>query len=77
MQQWFKDSLWLVAVICGAVTFCYKTFPSYGYVNEKYDNHEHRFDRVSKFILDTQEANAHRLERMEDKLDRLLERRGK
>lgn len=71
MQQWFKDHLWVMAMIVSAVAFAFTTFASIRYVDDKDAAQDARMDRVVNYIKELHIDTNKKLERIEDKLDRL------
>lgn len=43
---WLKSHFWLVSALIGLVAYCFTTFATVRYVDQKHDSVEHRLDRI-------------------------------
>ncbi len=72
MQQWFKDHVWMMGMIASALAFTFTTFASIKYVDDKDAAQEARIARVVSYIKEIHGETDRKLDRMEDKIDRLV-----
>ncbi len=76
MQQWFKDHIWVMGMVASAIAFAFTTFAQISYVNEKDNSQEARIQRVVNYIKEMHGETERKLERIEDKIDRLTLKRA-
>lgn len=75
MQQWAKDHITLAAALLSVSAYAFTTFATKTYVAELEANREARTQRIVTFIKEGNDKTDAKIERLNDKIDRLLVRK--